>query len=318
MVFLALCVLAFSCKERTTRNQTDTTATTSATAAASTTTSAAFSEFMLKRLDQNLAIRRALGATPANTLRVIFRGMVVHVFDTGTGGSGVERAVMIDASGHTPTIDFPDSMQTALEKALGKSAVKCHSGVHLCMVDFKGLAFQIADKDGKALSGFSPIGNFNIVTKLTNVPGVGSMFDRQNLDSDLFESAPKASGVVDGFFELGGGKGDAKRFGCQGRFNGQKTFTDFPRFVFVDFPLSTGTQLQVQKTSGGWVKLVDLTGSPVIDVLNLNSGGMGQSDFDSFKNISKMPSTLPAVENDQSDCTSESGDVPGCSNSQWP
>src|SRR5262249_52290327 len=136
MFSIALCLLALSCREKTMSNQTDTAASTGTTATTSTTTaSAVFSEFTLKRLNQNLTIRRALGATPPNTLRVIFTGMIVHVLDKST--SGVERAVVVDATQHMPSIDFPDSMQSALQNVLGSSAVTCNSGLHLCTVDLK-------------------------------------------------------------------------------------------------------------------------------------------------------------------------------------
>ena len=305
-ILTALCLLAASCKNEQ-PNQT--------TAATSGTTSAASDTASTSNF-RNATTSRF---TPATDLTVTFSGMIVFALS-----NGVERAVVLRTTGHNLQIVFPATMKTEVETVFAPR--KC--GIE-CIVPFDDLSFQIVDKNGTPLStGFNPSSTFKTdVTHLSRVPLSASLadtFDVGNIEKDVFDK-PNKSTLIGGFFALAGGDGTVTPFRCLAHYGSDKTTSQkFPKVVSVNFKLPPGAKLQVNKGGAGWVDLVTLTALPgplsfVVD----NNMGSKVSHFDNYARLSKKRDggkvvKLPDVNLDDPSCVEGFGDVPGCSDSQWP
>jgi len=299
-VIAALCLLSASCKNETTPNETNTTTSTAAT------------------ITETAAARRptAMAAfTAATELTVSFVGLNVFVL-----GNGVERATVLRAGGgHHQQIIFPQAMETTLKAMF--SGVTCSGG--RCFVPFDGRAFRVVDASGSpSTTPFVQSKDFKlIVTHLAKVPGVGNAFNQANINSDVFDK-PKKGKFIAGFFELSGGSvDDVIPFTCTAHFDGQApSGQQFPRVVKVKFPLSSSAKLQVfEGGTSGWVDVVTLTTlpSPLFFTVDNNVSGAA-SHFGNYAGVSKSGVHLPDVKPDDPKCIEGSGDVAGCSDSQWP
>lgn len=305
----AFCVLigllAFSCKNETTSNQ-------AATVDVATTKALDAANLRAKR-----ALRATMTAVPPDTLRMEFHGLVA--FMIGNGSTDV-RAVVPNVSGHVKSLSLPDTFRADLESAFTKPLVTCDVPIlHRCYVELNGMAFQVVT--GSTSTPFQPSANFsNYVTHLTKVPGVGTTFDYANLKDDVFKTPPPKASDIAGVFELAGGKGDAYKFSCPGHFHGEATYYDWPSDVIVDYPLATGAKLQVWKYGdNNWSDVTALSGSLFFILDNENPNYLQHSHFQSYTVLSKTPITLPDVEpKPNTTCIGGFGDVPGCSDSQWP
>ncbi len=309
---ITICLLLVACKKEgpASLTNTETTATSTATATptamdtATTTTGTVESQAKL---------------VAATNLNVFFTGMVTFVLS-----NGAQRAVLPRIGGHHLQIVFPFSMKTQVEATF--KGVKC---VVDCPVPFDGRAFRVVDASGNPLpGGFNPSSTFaSTVTHLQSVPLPASLkdtFDVKNIEPDVFKDPQKGSFIA-GFFELAGGTGDAQPFTCTAHFQGQAGSHSFPMYVIVNFKLPAGAKLQVfEAGSTGWADLVTLTTltGPVKVTVDNNMPGP-VSHFDDYallstKRIGGKPVDLPDVIPDTTNCIPGHGDVPGCSDSQWP
>jgi hypothetical protein len=306
-----LCLLPFACK----RGETPVTSDTATTTLVTTSTEPETARFTEKTSFETLTATRSV----ATGLRVQFRGVVTHVL-----AEGVERAVVPRVPGHARKIFFPGSMKTDIERTFG---VTCSS---ICEVPFDGFALQIVDASGAVGAAFDSSPKFkSIVTHLKAVPTTEKPFDaKADLNDDVFAADPKKGSVVAGYFELAGGKGDAAAWSCPAHFVGEMTYYDWPSAVNVDFKLAAGSKLQVKMAvasgSATWTDVATLTGTPTFIVDN-DLPTSKVSHFDSYALLSKKtaagtsnPVNLPDVVTDGTQCIPSFGDVPGCSNSQWP
>jgi len=298
----ALCLLLVSCKKEAPTNQTDTATTSTRVTATPKTDTAARGSSTTSRF------------TAATELTVHFTGMIVFVLS-----NGVERAVPLRVSGHKLEIAFPKDMETEFEKVFKPR--KC--GIE-CVLPFDNQAFRIVDASNTPLTApFDPSSTFkSTVTHLTKVPlpaSAADTFKVGNIKSDVF-AKPKKSTLMGGFFELAGGKGEVTPFTCKAHFGtDMSTSQSFPRLVTVKFALPSDAKLQVNQGGAGWVDLVTLTKlpSPLSFTVD-NNMKTKVSHFDNYALLSKKKVNLPDVNLDDKDCVEASGDVPGCSDSQWP
>ncbi|HEX3068742.1 MAG TPA: hypothetical protein VHX14_09195 [Thermoanaerobaculia bacterium] len=260
-------------------------------------------------------------SSPATELTVTFTGMVVFVIPTG----GVQRAVVLRVPGHKQQITFPKSMKTEVEAMFKKTT--CGGD---CPVDFDDVAFQIVDASGSTPNtAFNPINGFSgsspTVTNLSGVPlptPVKDTFDAGNIEKDVFDP-PKKSTLIGGFFALNGGDGRVTSFKCTAHWdNDLKTTRSFARLVSVTFKLLPGSRLQANKDGAGWKDLVTLTTLPGPLTFSVDNNLGGMSHFDNYallstKRVNGLKVKLPDVNRDDPTCK-EKGDVPGCSDTQWP
>lgn len=283
VTFSVLCLLMVSCRNETPTNQTNTTTTTNTT-------------------------------TETPSLTVEFSGIVVFALS-----NGVQRAAVLRVPHHPLQIAFPIEMKPELERVFNR--LKCDKK---CFVPLDGRAFRIVDaNDNPPTAGFKSTRRFSsIVTHLRDLPYVGDAFNNENMDADLF-CEPKKGKFVAGFFELAGGDGDVTPFNCTAHYGGdKKTSRPFPKVVTVRFDLSPGAKLQVKEAGMGWVNLVTLTkfAKPTLIVDNNLKDTM--SHFGGYAFLSKKNRVkVPTIELDDPNCKepkSDRGDVPGCSDTQWP
>ena len=316
-----LCFLPLACKQDKTTDSSDTSVSVPATPStdtvtdtADTVTDTATEVFTERTSFEVLTAARSV----APDLRVEFHGVVAHVL-----AGGVTRAIIPRVPGHSMKIIFPGKMKTEIQSAFG---VTCSS---TCEVPFNEFALQIVDSSGATGAAFNPSPNFkSIVTHLKAVPSAEKPFDtKADLVDDIFKDPQKGS-VVAGFFELAGGDGDAAAWSCGAHFVGETPFYDFPSGVNVDFKLSTGSKLQVMKAVASgtptWTDVATLTG-PLTFIVDNDLPSSTGSHFNAFALLSKKkvaatgkPVDLPDVMTDGTTCIPGAGDVPGCSNSQWP
>jgi len=248
-------------------------------------------------------------------VRVTFKGLVTHFL-----GNNVQRAVVLKTMSHKATILFPGALKNEIKAAFPNAT--CGTD---CEVILKDVGFRIVDSGGTPGTAFSPSPTFDrVVTHLQRVPNAGDTFDQGNIESDVF--TPKSgSQVVAGYFELAGAKDTVEAFNCKGKFHSQGSGMDFPHKVHMDFDVSGDARLETQAAgASGWTLVATLPAGSSFTFFVTNDTANAVSHFDEFARFSKKrdgsgnPIDLENVEkvNPRDQCTS--GDIPGCSNSQWP
>jgi hypothetical protein len=274
--------------------------------------------------------------TTGLTVKVSFVGLVCHIWDKRE--AGVERAIVLrtPVSGsmhHNRTIGLPPESKPDVVR-LNLPIENCPDR-STCTVRVDGLAFRFVDVNGTPPSArFSPNANFtNFVTHLKDVPHAAHPFEnKSNLIDAVFDPTPKSNDpVVAGWFELAGGRGDADKFLCQGKFEGEQGGHDFVQIARVTFALPTGAKLQVFKAGDSqWRDIAIPSSSFEMTLDNDAATPMHVSHFEMYAKLHKkmhpqdpdivLPRVVLADNNTCLPRTSTAGEdaVPGCSNSSWP
>ncbi|MGA8807975.1 MAG: hypothetical protein WB973_08860 [Thermoanaerobaculia bacterium] len=284
------------------------------------------------------SVRTDRGSTTVKA-KVDFVGLVCHIWDKRE--AGVERAIVLrtPTSGplhHKMTIGLPpESKADVVKLKLPIDPVgKCPDG-STCSVLMDGVAFQFVDADGKPLgAAFVPNQNFkDFVTHLSAVPHAANPFEKkENLIDAVFDTVPqKNDPVVAGWFALAGGNGDASKFFCKGKFEGDSEEHDFVDHATVTFTIPKGGRLQA--FLGGdtqWRDIAIPASDFDITVDNDAATHLFASHFGEYARLHKkkdsaepelhLPTVVIANTQICTDTTTTIGvdAVPGCSNSSWP
>ena len=239
---------------------------------------------------------------------VHFKGLVAHVLGP------YQKSVVLNAANHNRDIKITGAAASQEENC--KKLQGGWTAAGTCEFPINYMSLQLMDGTQKAMSGDLKAAD---TTFASLVPDLNEIDKTAFTDANL---TPEAKGeIVDGSkiswgtFDLHGGVATSEAMPCQGRI-GSGQVRRFPISTTVKYTVAGPAVLRVMTANKETVDIA-LQG-PIVSIdINNNDDDSHQSDFDTYKNLSKLVPTLPAVRQESSqECggghpTPQNG-VPGC------